>query len=152
MPGRRHSPGFGRREQKNDRGMSGFTLSVAAVADLQEIADHLDAERPSSLEPVLDALERACETVGRYPELGVRRPELGNEARSTVAGHYVIIYRVVELGERPGAEILRIIHERQDVLRAYRSGAVRERWYSEGDVQAINSRFLADQSGVGRRD
>lgn len=120
--------------------MSGFTLSVAAVTDLQGIADHLEAERPQSLESVLDALERACETVGHFPELGVRRPELDNNARSIVAGHYVIIYRVVDLPVRLGAEILRIIHGRQDVLHVFKSGRVRERRYSESDLQAINSR------------
>lgn len=120
--------------------MSGFTLSVAAVADLQEIADHLDARRPQSLESVLDALERACETLGRYPELGVRRPELGDEARSTVAGHYVIIYRIAKTRERLSAEILRIIHGRQDVLHVFKSGTVREGPHSESDLQAINAR------------
>ncbi len=63
-----------------------------------------------------------------------------NEARSTVAAHYVIIYRVVALRERSDAEILRIIHGRQDVVRVFKSGTVRERRHPESDLQAINSR------------
>lgn len=121
--------------------MPGFALSLAALADLELIADRLESERPDSLESVLDSLERACGILGRYPELGTRRPELGTDTRSHVAGSYVIIYRSVAPAERLGVEILRFIHGRQDLHRALNHpGSVRERLYDWNDIQAIGER------------
>ncbi len=63
---------------------------------------------------VLERISETCETVWRFPRIGVRRKDLeprGNEIRSLTCWSFVIFYTLVD--EEP--VVVRVIHGSRDI-------------------------------------
>ena len=63
---------------------------------------------------LLDDIEATCSRLAKHPQLGVARPEIGNECRLFPVGRYPILYRII----RNGIEVVRVSHgaRRTDTL------------------------------------
>lgn len=59
----------------------------------------------------LRQLQRRIAQLAERPLSGSRRPDIGSEFRSALAGSHIIVYREVE----GGIEIARVLHRRMDV-------------------------------------
>jgi toxin ParE1/3/4 len=65
----------------------------------------------SQMEKYEATLHNSLQGVGRHPQSGESRPDIGPEIRSLVIGRHVAFYKVV--GKR--VLVIRILHERRDV-------------------------------------
>ena len=88
--------------------------SRRAQADLEDIRD-FSAERFGVARAIryLDAVEDAFRRLLDHPEIGMRRPDLGEAVRSYPAGEHRIYYRA--LPDR--VVVLRVLHKAMDVER-----------------------------------
>jgi toxin ParE1/3/4 len=60
-------------------------------------------------------IKHTCGLIGERLRIGRARPELGTGIRSLVHGNYTIFYELS--GNR--VDILRVLHQRQDVAKAF---------------------------------
>ena len=97
--------------------MTGHVLSPLALRDLGEIDDYIGAENRSAAERLLATIEGACTMLAENPAAGRRRDDLLPGIRSFPVGSYVDFYR--QVGD--GIEILRVLHGRRDIDRAFRT-------------------------------
>jgi toxin ParE1/3/4 len=88
-------------------------LALPAQRDLQDIHDHIAAERPASAREVADAILRRIAILADHREAGHWRRGLGRGARVMVESPYVIIYEV----EADGVRVLRILHGARRITR-----------------------------------
>ena len=93
--------------------MARVIRTAIASADLKQIARYIakKSESRSIAIRFLDAVERRLHLHATQPEMGQRRPDLGDDVRHFSIGHYVVFYRPVEAG----IEVLRIVHGSRDV-------------------------------------
>jgi plasmid stabilization system protein ParE len=77
-----------------------FRLSAQAVADLEQIADHLGDRYPSAADRVIDELFRTFESLTVFPEMGESlhdlRPGLRMLIPAKPAASYAVFYYVRE--------------------------------------------------------
>ena len=97
--------------------MKSYQLSPAAIRDIEEIAAHIDSERPSAVEGVLDAIASACHLVAEYPGVGRVRAEIDEGVMSFPIGSYVIFYYL----DVDPFGIARILHGSRDLPTAFRA-------------------------------
>ncbi len=91
--------------------MSGFVLSPAAAADIEDIASFLDDHASHATDSVLTALRGSMTRLAERPGLGHLREDLADEPlRFYAVWSYLVIYRVAAR-----VEIVRVIHAARDV-------------------------------------
>ena len=96
--------------------MTGFDLSPAAAADLENIAAFLDDHAPHATDTVLDALHNAMRRLAEMPGLGHIREDLADEPlRFYAVWSYLVIFRATER-----VEVVRVIHATRDIAREFR--------------------------------
>ncbi len=63
--------------------------------DLEAIADYIAQDNPSRAVSFIREIRIKIHSVARRPELYRLRPEIGEDARIAVVGHYVLLFKVV---------------------------------------------------------
>lgn len=93
--------------------MGTFVLSPAASEDLHSIAVWLnDAAGEDIARQVIERLHEKCRRLADLPgHLGTPREEIREGLRSTPVPPYVVFFRY----EGDDVQVVRILHERQDV-------------------------------------
>ena len=86
-------------------------FTARAYQDLDDILDFIAKNNPSAALRVVDSLERKCQLLAQFPQMGHARDDLlpGLRSFSTVA-HYVIFYQLIA----DGIKILRVLHGARD--------------------------------------
>jgi toxin ParE1/3/4 len=79
-----------------------------------------EAKSHQAAEVLLERVEAAAAALREFPERGRIVPELGPPRREILVEGYRLVYRV-----RSEIEILRLIHGRQDFVRAWKEDAGR---------------------------
>src|SRR5437899_810060 len=82
-----------------------------AETDLAEILDYLEERSPPAAERLANAVDKRCELLRQFPEMGRARNELVTGLRSIPIEQYVLFYRVTAIA----VEILRILHGSRDI-------------------------------------
>jgi toxin ParE1/3/4 len=87
-------------------------FTVPASRDLEAIIDYV-AEQSSvdRSEAFLNKVNKKCQRLVQFPEMGRRRDELAAGVRSLPVESYLIFYRSIE----EGVEILRVVSGYQDL-------------------------------------
>jgi toxin ParE1/3/4 len=86
-----------------------------AEEDLIQIWSYVAMENPAAADRLLDKMEQKWELVATQPRVGAAREDIGTGIRSIVVGEYLTFYRPIP----DGIEVLRVLHGRRDVKRAY---------------------------------
>ncbi len=86
--------------------------------DLKEIGRYIARESQSREVAIrfLDSIEQKLQLYATQPELGERRPDLGDQVRHFPVGNYVVFYRPIEAG----IELLRVFHGSRDIPAVWR--------------------------------
>jgi toxin ParE1/3/4 len=92
--------------------------TLPARQDLLKAIRYFAEQSPAAAEKLLNRLEAAADSIAHFPERGRTVPELGLPRREVLVGDYRLVYRV-RSGE---IEVLRVIHDKQDFLRAWKEG------------------------------
>ena len=89
-----------------------YEVSRQARRDVATIAGRIARERGTqSADQAIETMARSFELLGRHPMAGRDRSgDLGRGRRSLVSGHYIIVYRPVDLD----VLIQRVIDGRRD--------------------------------------
>lgn len=95
--------------------MSSYRYSSEANADIEEIAFYIFDLNPTAANHFLDALDETCQRLAVNPEIGRRRPELGEGLRSFCVGNYIIFYTI----SKEAIEIARVIYGGRDLPRIF---------------------------------
>ena len=95
--------------------MSGYLLSPAARADLEEIWDYTAGRWDvDQAEEYLRGLQHASERAAANPRVGRACDEIRPGYRKLAAGSHTLYYRVSADGI---VDVVRVLHERMDVDR-----------------------------------
>ncbi len=86
--------------------MPRFTRTARAEDDLVDIWLTIAADNDMAADALLDRIDRVCENLARFPELGPGRADLAPELRTIAVGRYLILYRIIT----DGVEIVRVTH------------------------------------------
>lgn len=62
---------------------------------------------------IIDRIERRTAKLAKHPEIGIARPEIGQDARGLVIERWLVLYRLTE----GGVEIVRIVDGARDLQR-----------------------------------
>ncbi len=65
----------------------------AATTDLVSILKYISQDKPNAALDWIETIEEKCLLIANNPEIGERRPELGELVRSSLVGRYVIFYQ-----------------------------------------------------------
>jgi toxin ParE1/3/4 len=96
--------------------MSNCRLTPQAAEDLNGIHDMIAAERPAAAARMIAALERRCELLADFPEMGARLRLRPLGLRYFAVKRYLIVYRPVE----DGIQVIRFLHGSRDLSRVFR--------------------------------
>ena len=91
--------------------MKRLVLSVKSLEDLTRILDFIGRNRPSAAVRFVESIEQRCELLASFPELGMKREDLGADIRLFAFRGYGIYYRNLEDRVR----IERVLHGAIDV-------------------------------------
>ncbi len=69
-------------------------LSLHIEGDLDEIADWIAQDNPRRAVSFIQEIREEFRRIGDGPLLYQLRPEIGEDARLAVVGHYVILFRI----------------------------------------------------------
>ena len=100
--------------------MSRSTFTRAARRDLASAIRWIARDDPAAARALRNAVFRAAERLGNYPELGALRPEVTEAPYRFVAltgFPYIIVYNAAR---RPPS-IVRVLHGARDILELLRS-------------------------------
>jgi toxin ParE1/3/4 len=82
-----------------------------ANRDLVEIWSYITRDNPAAAENVLAGIERTCNRLLEFPEMGQSCRCLGQSVRYFTVGSYAVFYRAIE----DGIEILRVVSGSRDI-------------------------------------
>jgi len=88
-----------------------LSFAPAAVQDIEEIGDYIQAENPAAARRLISALRVRCDTILDAPRGGPPRSELWPGLRSVAFQRYVIFYTV----EGDDVRVERILHGSRDI-------------------------------------
>jgi plasmid stabilization system protein ParE len=93
-------------------------LSAAAKRDLRQTSKYLDRETgdPDVADRLYDEIQHVLQLIGDNPLMGREWAELSKGLRGFPCGDYMIFWRV----KRTMVQITRIMHQKQDIARAFR--------------------------------
>jgi toxin ParE1/3/4 len=99
--------------------MTRVTRTPLARDDLKQIGRYIARESQSRSVALrfLDSIGQKLLLYATQPEMGERRPDLGDDVRYFPVGNYVVFYRPTEAG----IEVLRVLHGNRDIPSAWRS-------------------------------
>jgi toxin ParE1/3/4 len=95
--------------------VSVYRITADADRDLAEITSYISADSPAAANRLLDSFVAMFETPASAPAAGRRRDDLRRGVRSFPVGVYLVSYRQVGTD----IEILRVIHGRRDIEKAF---------------------------------
>jgi plasmid stabilization system protein ParE len=87
-------------------------LSGLIENDLDTIADYIAQDNPTRAVTFLREIRAQILAIGQNPLLYQLRPEIGEGARMTVVGRYVILFRVIP----DAVKIERVVYGGRDLL------------------------------------
>jgi toxin ParE1/3/4 len=92
-------------------------LSPEAEADLIQAAEYLDEETGTAVfgHRLHDEIDHVLDLIAANPWMGRARPELQDGLRGFPHGQYTIFWRLND----NRIDIVRVLHQRQDVERAF---------------------------------
>jgi toxin ParE1/3/4 len=92
-------------------------ISPEAEDDLIQAAEYLDRETGNFVfgHRLHDEFDHILDLISENPSMGRARPELQNGMRGFPHGHYTIFWRLHD----DTVEIVRVLHQRQDVEREF---------------------------------
>lgn len=91
--------------------MRAYEISIEAREDSLDLWLHIAARNPVAADRQVSRIERAAQRCATFPELGRRRPELGEGYRVLPIDSYLLIYRPIPTG----IIIDRILHAARDI-------------------------------------
>jgi toxin ParE1/3/4 len=91
--------------------MPKFFHSRQAQKDLDEIWHYFALDNTRAADKLIDTIAEKCARLSVAPDMGEKRPDLGDDLRCFSAGNYVIFFR----GISKGIEIVRVLHGARDV-------------------------------------
>jgi len=92
-------------------------LSDLAKLDLEDIWSYIAQDNPKAADSLYDSMQEKFRSLSESPQIGRRRPEIGEGVRSLAAGNYVVFYRVVS----EGVFIARVLHGKRDIPTVFES-------------------------------
>lgn len=92
--------------------MTPVEFSPKAVDDLERIGDYIARDNPRRALSFVDEVREHCRELAEFPLAARGFPELGEGARITPHGNYVILYRVI----LDRVRIERILHGASDIM------------------------------------
>jgi toxin ParE1/3/4 len=96
--------------------MSNCRLTPQAAEDLNGIHDQIALDNPAAAGRMVDALERRCELLADFPEIGARLRVRPPGLRCFTVKRYLIVYRPAA----DGIEVIRFLHGSRDLSRIFR--------------------------------
>lgn len=90
--------------------MPKLRYSAETKDDLNKIARFIANDKPIAARQWVKKIREKCRIVAQNPDIGDKRPELGQNIRSTYVGSYVIFFRRNE----ESVDIVRVIHGDRD--------------------------------------
>ena len=90
--------------------MAELRFTPRAESDLEDIWKAIATESLEAADRTVARIFGKLQTASRFPQMGARRPDLGNAARILIAGAYVVIYEL--LGD--ALLVVAIVHGRRD--------------------------------------
>ncbi len=91
--------------------MARLIFSPGARQDLSDIFDYIARDKPIAAANWVNKIEQKCELIAATPRFGEKRPEYGDDIRSSTIGRYVIFFRPFN----EGAEVVRVIAGDRDI-------------------------------------
>jgi toxin ParE1/3/4 len=95
--------------------MPKFIHSFQAQKDLDEIWHFIALDNVVAADKLIDTLAEKCARLSSAPEMGEKRPDLGDALRCFSAGNYVIFFRPIS----EGIEIVRVLHGVRDTKKSF---------------------------------
>src|SRR5690242_13987031 len=86
-------------------------ITVPAQRDLVSLWRFIAQDNADAADRMIDRILVRTTLLSELPEIGRRRPELGEDKRSMVVEPYLIIYRP----SQHGIAVLRVLHTAQDI-------------------------------------
>ncbi len=93
--------------------MGRVAYSHEAREDLLSIWLWIAPDNMTAADAVVERIERRAAMLGRFPQMGVARPEIGENARSLVAERWLVLYRLTA----DGVQVVRIMDGACDLSR-----------------------------------
>ena len=90
--------------------MKTYSLSDAAVQDLNDICDYIAQNNPRAASKLFDTVRRKCRLLAEFPGMGKSYEKLAPNLRGIVVQDYIILYYPRE----DGVDIARIFSGYQD--------------------------------------
>jgi len=82
-----------------------------AEHDLEEIWWYIAQNNPANADKFLDRIQKTCQTLAEFPQMGTNRDSLMAGLRSHTVGHYLIFYFPLA----DGIDIVRVLHGARDI-------------------------------------
>lgn len=87
-----------------------FRVLPRAEADIEAIANYINADSPLAARKWLDDLYEHVHRLGNMPGIGVLRPEISLRLRLSPFGSYLILYHE----HARSIDVIRVVHGRRD--------------------------------------
>jgi toxin ParE1/3/4 len=91
--------------------MRSYSLSDAAVKDLNDICDYIALRNPREASQLFDTIRQKCRLLAEFPSMGKAYEELAPRLRGIVVQNYIVLYYPRE----DGVDIARIFSGYQDL-------------------------------------
>lgn len=91
--------------------MTRFRLSGSAQSDLVDIRLYIAEHDPAAADRQMERFFRRFHLLGRNPEMGEMRLDLGPQLRVFSVGNYVIVFRPID----DGIEVARVVSGFRDL-------------------------------------
>lgn len=91
--------------------MAKLLISPEAVIDLLEIWLYIAENSPENADRFQDKLTEKAKILSESSEVGMDRPELGQNLKSFPVDRYLLYYRSVQTG----IELVRVLHGSRDI-------------------------------------
>lgn len=88
-----------------------------ADTDLLNIWLYVATDNIEQADALLSKLDKRCQILSQYPEVGRKRKEIAPGVRSIREGNYQIFYRL----KKQRVEVLRVIHGARDLKRIFQA-------------------------------
>ena len=95
--------------------MANVSKHPRAESDLIDIWRYIAQDSPVNADRFLDRLDVVFSNLAALPGMGRLRPEFASDLRSFPVGSYLVFYRPTE----DGIDIVRVLHRRRDIPRAF---------------------------------
>ena len=95
--------------------MKRFILARDACRELSEISDYFLAQNVDAGERFVEAFDKKCQHLARFPYLGKSYTHVDDELRGTPLMGYIIFYQLID----DGIEILRVVSGYRDLSQVF---------------------------------